>query len=126
MARYNSTSLALAEEAAVQECFSEVEGYLSSEGGYWQNQDIWLMDTGKFAERGISLGGVKGSVIADFSSIQDGRLKSELKYYALWSLSMGVISASTFTENYKSAVKYLESKSGIQPFSVSTIGDLRL
>ena len=79
MARYNSTSLALAEEAAVQDCLSEIEGYLSSEGGYWKTHDIWLKDTGKFAERGISLEGVKGSVIADFSTIPDGRLKSELK-----------------------------------------------
>lgn len=107
MARYNSTSLALAEEAAEQDCFSEVESYLLSEGGYWQNHDIWLKDTGKFAERGISLEGVKGNVIADFSSIRDGRLKSELKYYSLWSLSMGVISVSTFTVNYKPAVKDL-------------------
>lgn len=107
MARYNSTSLALAEEAAARDCFSEVEAYLSSEGGYWQDQDIWEKDSGKFAERGISLEGVKGSVIADFSTIPDGQLKSELKYYALWSLSMGVISASTFTGNYKSAVKDL-------------------
>ena len=105
MERYNRTSLALAEEAAVQDCFLEVEGYLSSEGGYWQMHDIWLKDTGKFAERGISLEGVKGSVIADFSTIPDSRLKSELKYYSLWALSMGVISASTFAKNYKPAVK---------------------
>ncbi len=107
MARYNSTSLALAEEQAEQDCFSEIEGYLSSEDGYWQTHDIWMKETGKFAERGIRLEGVKGSVIADFSTVKDVRLKTELKYYALWSLSMGVISASTFTENYKSAVKDL-------------------
>ena len=107
MARYNSTSLALAEETAAQDCFSEVEGYLSSEGGYWQTHDIWMKDAGAFSERKISLEGVKGGVIADFSTVPDGRLKTELKYYALWSLSMGVISASTFTENYKSAVKDL-------------------
>ena len=107
MARYNSISLALAEEAAEQDCFLEVEAYLSSEDGYWQAHDIWMKDTGKFAERKISLEGVKGRVVADFSTIPDGRLKTELKYYALWSLSMGVISASTFTENYKSAVKDL-------------------
>ena len=107
MARYNSTSLALAEEAAEQDCFLEVEAYLSSEDGYWQAHDIWMKDTGKFAERKISLEGVKGRVVADFSTIPDGRLKTELKYSALWSLSMGVISASTFTENYKSAVKDL-------------------
>lgn len=107
MARYNSTSLALTEEAADQECFSEVESYLLSEGGCWKDQDVWMMDTVKFAERGISLEGVKGSVVADFSGIQDRRLKSELKYYALWSLSMGTISAPTFTANYKPAVKDL-------------------
>ncbi len=107
MARYNSTSLAIAEEAATRDCFEEVEGYLSSEGGYWQTHDIWMKDAGAFSERKISLEGVKGSVIADFSTLPDGRLKTELKYYALWSLSMGVICASTFTENYKSAVKDL-------------------
>ena len=107
MARYNSTSLALAEEAAAQDCFSEVEAYLSSEGGYWQTHDVWRKDAGAFSERKISLEGVKGSVIADFGTVPDGCLKTELKYYALWSLSMGVISASTFTENYKSAVKDL-------------------
>ena len=107
MARYNSTSLALAEEAAIQDCFSEVEEYLSSEDGYWQTHDAWMKDTGRFEERGIRLEGVQGNVIADFSTIRDGRLKSELKYYSLWTLSMGVISASTFIENYKSAVKDL-------------------
>jgi len=107
MARYNSTSLALAEEAAVRDCLSEVEGYLSSEGGYWQTHDVWMKDAGAFSERKISLEGVRGRVIADFSTVPDGRLKTELKYYALWSLSMGVISVSTFMMNYKSAVKDL-------------------
>ena len=107
MARYNSTSLALAEEAAQRDCFSEVGKYLSSEGGYWQTHDVWTKDAGAFSERKISLEGVRGRVIADFSTVPDGRLKTELKYYALWSLSMGVISASTFMLNYKSAVKDL-------------------
>lgn len=125
MARYNSTSLALAEETALQDCFSEIEGYLSFEGGYWRTHDVWMKDSGKFAERGISLEGVKGSVVADFSTLRDGRLKSELKYYALWSLSMGVISASTFTENYKSAVKdlgeLLQGRGGISGLTDATV-----
>ena len=104
MARYNSTSLALAEEAAAQDCFSEVEGYLSSEDGYWLCNDIWMKDSAAFAKRGISLDSARGDVIADFSTAPAGRVRTELKYYALWSLSMGVISASTFTQNYKSAL----------------------
>jgi hypothetical protein len=78
MARYNSTSLAFAEEEAVRDCLSEVEGYLSSEGGYWQTHDVWMKDAGAFFERKISLEGVKGSVIADFGTVPDGRLKTEL------------------------------------------------
>ena len=104
MARYNGTSLALAEEAAAQDCFLEVEGYLSSEDGYWLSHDIWMKDSETFAKRGISLDGARGDVVADFSTAPAGRVRTELKYYTLWSLSMGVISASTFTQNYRSAL----------------------
>ena len=107
MARYNGTSLALAEEAAAQDCFSEVEGYLSSEDGYWLSHDIWMKDSAAFAKREISLDGARGDVVADFSTAPAGRVRTELKYYALWSLSMGTISASTFTLNYRPAIKDL-------------------
>lgn len=107
MARYNSTSLVLAEEAAVQDCFLEVERYLSTEDGYWLFHDIWMKDSPAFTKRGISLDGVRGDVIADFSSAPVGRARIELKYYALWSLSMGIISASTFILNYRPAIKDL-------------------
>lgn len=107
MARYNSTSLAIAEEAAAQDCFSEIEGYLSSEDGYWLSHDIWMKDSAVFAKRGISLDGTRGDVIADFSTVPAGRVRTELKYYALWSLSMKTISASTFTLNYRPAIKDL-------------------
>lgn len=107
MARYNRTSLALAEEQVEQDCFSEIEGYLSSEGGYWLSRDVWTKDSGKFSERGISLEKVKRNVIADFTSIPAGRMRTELKYYSLWSLTMGTISCSTFVLNYRPAMKDL-------------------
>lgn len=104
MARYNSTSLALAEEQAVKDCFEEVKTCLSSEGGYWLEHDIWTASSGKFAERGIDLDGVHGDIIADFSMMPDGKLKTELKYHALWSLDMRVISARTYAKDYRLAV----------------------
>ena len=107
MARYNSTSLALAAEAAAQDCFSEVEGYLSSEDGYWLFHDIWTKDSGAFARRGIDLEGMHGNIVADFSTAPAGRVRTELKYYTLWSLSMGTIAASTFARNYRPAMKDL-------------------
>ena len=107
MARYNSTSLALAEEQAERECFGDVEAYLSAEDGYWLEHDVWTADSGKFTERGISLGSKKKGVVADFSTVPEGRIKTELKYHALWSFSMKRIAPSTYAENYKSAVRDL-------------------
>ena len=107
MERYNSTSLALAEEQAERDCFEEVKVYLSAEDGYWLKHDIWTVDSGKFTERGISLEGKRKGVIADFSTLPDDRVKTELKYHALWSLSMKRIAPSTYAENYKSAVRDL-------------------
>ena len=107
MARYNSTSLALAEEQAERDCFGDVEVYLSAEGGYWLKHDVWTVDSGKFTERGISLGSKKKGVVADFSTVSDDRIKTELKYHALWSFSMKRIAPSTYAENYKSAVRDL-------------------
>ena len=107
MARYNSTSLALAEDQVEQDCFSEIEEYLSSEDGYWLSHDIWVKEASAFNERGISLEGVRGWVVADFSTAPAGRVKTELKYYTLRSLSTGMISASTFVMNYRPAMKDL-------------------
>ena len=96
MSRYNSTSLALAEEQAERDCFEEVEAYLSTEGGYWLTHDVWTVDSGKFMERGIRLGSKQRGVVADFSTVPDGRIKTELKYHALWSFSMDMISIETY------------------------------
>ena len=107
MSRYNSTSLALAEEQAERDCFEEVEAYLSTEGGYWLTHDVWTVDSGKFMERGIRLGSKQRGVVADFSTVPDGRIKTELKYHALWSFSMDRISIETYAKNYKPAVRDL-------------------
>lgn len=118
MASYNGTSLALAAEPAEKDCFAEIENYLSAEGGYWLDHDIWMVASGKLAERGICLDGIEGDVAADFRAVPDGQLKTELKYHALWSLSTGTISALTYFKNYRSATKdigeLLQAKGNIQ------------
>ena len=48
MARYNRTSLAIAEEQAASDCFEEIEAYLSSEEGYWLEHDVWTASSGNF------------------------------------------------------------------------------
>jgi len=103
MRGYNSTSLALAAEPAGEDCFAVVEEYLSAENGYWQDYDVWMVGSGKFEERGIDLEGRKRGSVADFTAIPSERLKMELKYHALWSLTTRKLSVSTYAANYKSA-----------------------
>ena len=118
MARYNNTSLAFAEEEVVKDCFGEVESYLSSEGRYWLETDIWTASSGKFTERGIDLEGLRGDVIADFSTVPDGKLKTELKYHALWSLDMQTIAARTYAKDYRPAMmdigRFIESHGAVE------------
>ena len=103
MRGYNSTSLALAAEPTGEDCFAVVEEYLSAENGYWQDHDVWMVGSGKFEERGIDLEGRKRGSVADFTAIPSERLKMELKYHALWSLTTRKLSVSTYAANYKSA-----------------------
>lgn len=107
MEKYNNTSLALAEEAAHADCCAEIENYLSSEGRYWLENDIWTVKSGKFEERGIDLEGRKRGSIADFTAIRAEWIKTELKYHALWSLTNKTIAVCTYATNYKSAVRDL-------------------
>lgn len=107
MQRYNTTSLAFAVEAAEADCHAQIEDYLLSEGGYWLENDIWTVKSGKFEERGIDLEGRKRGSIADFTAVPDGWLKTELKYHALWSLTNKVIMPSTYATNCKSATRDL-------------------
>ena len=118
MARYNSTSLAIAEEQAARDCFEEIEAYLSSEEGYWLEHDVWTASSGNFAKRRITLDGLRGDTVADFSALPDGKLKTELKYHALWSLDMQAIAARTYAKDYRLAVldigRFLESHGDVK------------
>lgn len=107
MVRYNRTSLALDGALAEKDCFEEIEGYLSGENSYWLEHDVWRVSDGRLDDRGISLEKVIGDIVADFSPVKDGRMKTELKYYTLWSLTMGTIAASTFALNYRRGLKDL-------------------
>lgn len=47
MQRYNNTSLAFAEDTAYADGFEKIEEYLSAEDGYWLNEDVWEVNSGK-------------------------------------------------------------------------------
>ncbi len=63
----------------------EMEQYLSTEDGYWLNNDIWRTDSEAYKTSGLRESRQTG-MLADFSGSRDAYLKLELKYYILWSL----------------------------------------
>ena len=104
MQRYNSTSLAFSEDAIEANGFEKIEKYLSSEDGYWLNEDVWEVSSGKFEVRGIDLDGRKRGCIADFTAIRSYTIRTELKYCILRILTDKTIKANVFSGNYKSVV----------------------
>ncbi len=64
---------------------AEMEAYLSSEGGYWLQNDIWHTDSEAYRNSGIRKSRRDG-ILADLSGYPDNGLKQELKYYLLCSL----------------------------------------
>lgn len=64
---------------------AEMEGYLSSEGGYWLQNDIWRTDSEAYKAGGLRESRRYG-VLADFTGCRNAYMKLELKYYILCSL----------------------------------------
>ena len=63
----------------------ELEKYLSSEDGYWIQNDIWRTDTEAY-RAGVVRESRREGILADFTECQDVYMKLELKYYILYSL----------------------------------------
>lgn len=64
---------------------AEMEEYLSAEGGYWLENDIWRTDSEAYGESGLRESRRDG-ILADFTECRDAPMKLEIKYYVLCSL----------------------------------------
>lgn len=86
-----------------------MKSYLSSEGGYWIDNDIWKMQDKAFQEAGIRVPvqkfpKKKGLVVADFTGYPSETLKIEVKYFLLHSLKEKYATAVSVNHNYTWAV----------------------
>ena len=88
------------------EKYREMTEYLSSEGGYWLQEDQWPMDAERFEEAGIHVPEKdKYGLLVDFSAYNSDRLKLEMKYYYLWSMKQKWTTAVSLKHNYLRAVR---------------------
>lgn len=87
----------------------DMKAYLSSEGGYWLDNDIWKMQDRAFQAAGIKIPAQKipkkkGLVIADFTGYPSEALKLEVKYFLLHSLKEKYITVVSVSHNYTWAI----------------------
>jgi site-specific recombinase XerD len=98
-----TSALALCDET-IADKQALVQHYLSSEGGYWLDSDQWYLDDEAFDKAGIGVAAPKRHLIADFSDYRSERLKNEIKFYLLYAMKHGKISATSIRHNYIRAI----------------------
>lgn len=92
--------------------WAEMEAYLSSEGGYWLQNDIWRADAAAYITAGI--GQVRNQTVSvvDFSSFQNEDLKLEMKYFLLYGLKHKWRTPFHLQNIQKTAVRLLGERIG--------------
>lgn len=83
--------------------------FLSSEDGYWLENDVWRMDAQAFKDAGIKTIELKKhetkAVLADFTGYRSGLMKLEMKYVLLRKMKSGELTALSIYRNYSRAVR---------------------
>lgn len=91
--------------------YQEMTEYLSSEGGYWLREDKWRAGDEGFRKAGIKASGKK-ELVADFGSYASENLKTEMKYYLLFSMKEKYLTAYGISHNYLRAVQNIGEQLG--------------
>jgi len=110
---------ALAFPQASDDKYEQMTEYLSSEGGYWRNNDKWYFDADSFQKAGIKITEASKGLMADFSEFHSEELKTEMKYYLLFCMKEKHLTARGICNNYKRAITNLGiemGKTGIRSF----------
>src|SRR5665647_280707 len=101
--------------------YNQMMEYLSTEGGYWKDNDRWYMDDDSFMEAGIIVPNPRHWLLADFGSYVKGRLKEEMKYFLLHSMKDEINEAVSVHQNYPRAIsnigKLLSSIKNVESFN---------
>ncbi len=109
----------LARFGALDDKYNEMVEYLSSEGGYWRDNDKWYLCAKSFPEAGIKTPSARKSLMADFSGFRSEELKTEIKYYLLFCMKEKRLTAIGIHQNYKRAITRIGqhlSNAGIRSF----------
>lgn len=90
---------------AFDDKYNRMEEYLSSEGVYWEKSDKWYLEEECFKESGIHPGNCRKGLLADFSGYQSQNLKTEMKYFLLYSMKNGQLSVRNIWSHYRKGIR---------------------
>lgn len=99
----------------------ELTEYLSADGGYWLDNDCWMITDAALKNWRIPKRSYMTDVFLDFRGFKNERLKLETKYYILFEIRNERISAATVYNVYKKPVERIESLLSIRYQSFSEI-----
>jgi integrase len=116
---------ALTQYRAFDDKCSRITKYLSSEGRYWIDNDQWYLEADSFRQAGINTEKRKTGKLADFNGYQSEQLKNEMKYFLLYSMKNGLMSASSLYASYTVAIRRMGnlSSGGRQADSFAALGE---
>lgn len=106
-----AVAIAFPYEASADKYLQMID-YLSSEGGYWRDNDIWKTDAEAFIQAGIRLDFKGKRTLADFSGYQTATLKTEVKFFLLHMLKEHRMSAGCIYGHYRKAIADMGHLSG--------------
>jgi integrase len=95
---------ALVRYEAFDDKYNQMTEYLSTEGGYWIENDRWYLKKEIFNMAGIDIPDESGRMLADFSGYHKEKLKNEMKYFLLHAMKEKELSALSIYGNCKSAI----------------------
>ena len=101
----NSGALALRKQDIGR--YGEILSYLSEDGGYWIENDVWEVKNKAFADNGLFPTLRQTTAKIDFSHYTEEIMRNEVKHYLISSLKSGVLKLNTVLNLYSTAVKRL-------------------
>src|SRR6056297_433434 len=87
--------------------YGQILSYLSEDGGYWIENDVWEAQNKAFKKNGMFPYLRKTATKIDFSSYVDETIRNEVKYYLLSSLKKGDMKLGSVLNKYSMPVKRL-------------------
>ncbi|MCD8395878.1 MAG: tyrosine-type recombinase/integrase [Lachnospiraceae bacterium] len=90
--------------------YNQMVEYLEADGRYWIDNDQWSLEAEAFRQAGINTGKETEGNLVDFSTFPERNLKTEMKYFLLYSMRNKLLTAGNVLRHYRDTVREIGQK----------------